>query len=158
MDGCVGARVLEQGDNEMVASLTLSKAGSRPSPLAIFCILREDRAAAGGWPFKRLHGVWSFKPLADNACKVSLELSFEFSNILVNIASSSLLAHVANHMVDAFSRRATAVMGNRMTEHAMITVEWRMPCRTSNVLWSRCRTEPQRWKYSSRASAPVSRD
>ena len=62
-------------------------------------------------PFKRLHGVWSFKPLADNACKVSLELSFEFSNILVNIASSSLFTHVANHMVDAFSRRATAVYG-----------------------------------------------
>lgn len=113
MDGCVGARVLEQGDNEMVASLTLSKGGIKQTFTTrnILHPYEKIELQLVDGPFKRLHGVWSFKPLAENACKVSLELSFEFSNILVNIASSSLFTHVANHMVDAFSRRATAVYG-----------------------------------------------
>jgi ribosome-associated toxin RatA of RatAB toxin-antitoxin module len=37
-------------------------------------------------PFKQLNGAWTFTPLNDNACKISLELEFSFASKLVDIA------------------------------------------------------------------------
>ncbi len=34
-------------------------------------------------PFKQLHGVWTFKALGDKACKISLDLSFEYDSAIV---------------------------------------------------------------------------
>ena len=31
-------------------------------------------------PFRRLEGLWRFKPLADYACKIEFQLSYEFSS------------------------------------------------------------------------------
>lgn len=113
MDGCVAAEVLDHGEGFMVARLDLSKGGVRQSFTTRNTLYPHERIELElvDGPFKRLSGVWLFKPLADEACKVSLELSFEFDNLVARIASSSLFAHVANHLVDAMSRRATTLYG-----------------------------------------------
>lgn len=113
MEGCVGARVLERSDSHMLARLDLSKGGVKQSFTTrntLYPYEKIELHLADG-SFKSLNGVWLFKPLTENACKVSLELSFEFSNVFVNVASSSLFTHVANHLVDALARRATVVYG-----------------------------------------------
>ena len=113
MDGCVAARVFEQDDRQMVAQLTLRKAGleqcfttrnelQRPSQIVMS--LQEG-------PFKRLSGVWRFAPLNETACKVSLSLAFEFSNTALAFAASKLFSQVANNMVACLCQRAQAVYG-----------------------------------------------
>ena len=62
-------------------------------------------------PFKELVGYWSFKEIKDNACRVSLELDYEFSNRLLGMAIGPIFNQIANAMVDSFVDRAKQVYG-----------------------------------------------
>lgn len=62
-------------------------------------------------PFKHLHGFWRFDELKPGACKVVLDLDFEFSNKLVSLAVGPVFNQVANTLVDSFVQRARAVYG-----------------------------------------------
>ncbi len=62
-------------------------------------------------PFKKLDGVWLFEPLGDTACKVSLDLEFEFSSKIIGITLGPVFSKVANTLVDAFIKRADVVYG-----------------------------------------------
>ncbi|MBD3618423.1 MAG: type II toxin-antitoxin system RatA family toxin [Chromatiales bacterium] len=65
-------------------------------------------------PFKHLEGFWRFDALeGGEACKVSLDLDFEFSNRLVGMAIGPIFNQVANTLVDAFVSRAREVYGAR---------------------------------------------
>ena len=114
MDGCQGAEVFEQSDQAMVARLDLKKAGVKTSfmtrnalsaPTSIEMNLEDG-------PFKRLRGVWTFKALSAEACKVSLDLEFEFNSMALGMAASRLFSSMANDLVDSLCRRADQVYGN----------------------------------------------
>ena len=62
-------------------------------------------------PFKRLHGSWVFTPLSDEACKISLELEYEFSSKVFDLAFGRIFNGLTNNMVQAFSQRAKEVYG-----------------------------------------------
>ncbi len=63
-------------------------------------------------PFKHLKGGWVFKTLREDACKVELELDFDFSGKLINAAFGTVFHQVANTLVDAFCKRADEVYGS----------------------------------------------
>jgi len=60
-------------------------------------------------PFKELKGEWRFVPLRADACRVELELRFEFSGRLINTAFGAVFNQIANTLVDAFCKRADEV-------------------------------------------------
>jgi len=60
-------------------------------------------------PFRKLRGDWYFTPLREDACKVELDLEFEFAGFLIDKAFGSVFRHVADNMVDAFCKRADEV-------------------------------------------------
>lgn len=62
-------------------------------------------------PFKNLDGVWLFEPLGDSACKVSLNLDFEFSSKIISITLGPVFSKIANSLVDAFIKRADTIYG-----------------------------------------------
>jgi ribosome-associated toxin RatA of RatAB toxin-antitoxin module len=62
-------------------------------------------------PFHHLEGFWRFEPLGEDGCRVSLDLTFEFSSRIVGMAMGPVFTQVANSLVDAFSKRAEAVHG-----------------------------------------------
>lgn len=62
-------------------------------------------------PFKNLDGVWLFEPLGDTACKVSLNLEFEFSSKIIGLTLGPVFSKIANSLVDAFIKRAEIVYG-----------------------------------------------
>jgi ribosome-associated toxin RatA of RatAB toxin-antitoxin module len=62
-------------------------------------------------PFRRLEGLWRFKPLAENACKIEFQLSYEFSSKMFEKVIGPVFSQIANTFVDAFVRRADAVYG-----------------------------------------------
>jgi ribosome-associated toxin RatA of RatAB toxin-antitoxin module len=62
-------------------------------------------------PFRHLAGIWRFHRLSDTACKVELELDYEFSTHLLERPIGKAFSHVATSFVDAFVRRAEAVYG-----------------------------------------------
>lgn len=62
-------------------------------------------------PFKHLHGFWRFDELQPGACKVSLDLDFEFSSKILSLAVGPIFNQVANTLVDSFVERARKVYG-----------------------------------------------
>ena len=64
-------------------------------------------------PFKRLDGFWSFQPLGDSGCKVTLDLNFEFSSRIVAMAMGRVFNTIASSQVDSFAKRAIEVYGKR---------------------------------------------
>ena len=62
-------------------------------------------------PFKHLNGRWEFLMLGEVGCKVSLDLSFEFSNKLLDLTVGPVFSQIANSLVDAFTERAGKVYG-----------------------------------------------
>jgi ribosome-associated toxin RatA of RatAB toxin-antitoxin module len=73
----------------------------------------SGRHGAGDGPFKFLQGYWRFEELDDRACKVSLDLKFEFSNRLLAFAVGPVFSNIANGLVDSFRRRAEEIYGKR---------------------------------------------
>ncbi|TVQ87033.1 MAG: type II toxin-antitoxin system RatA family toxin [Chromatiaceae bacterium] len=63
-------------------------------------------------PFRKLTGGWTFTALRADACKVELELDFEFSGRLIDKAFGGVFGQIANSLVDAFCKRADEVYGD----------------------------------------------
>jgi ribosome-associated toxin RatA of RatAB toxin-antitoxin module len=62
-------------------------------------------------PFRCLEGEWRFKSLAENACKVEFQISYEFSNKLFEKILGPMFNQIANTFVEAFVKRAHQVYG-----------------------------------------------
>ena len=62
-------------------------------------------------PFKSLHGAWEFIALREDACKVVLQLEFEFAGHLINAAFGKVFHQIANTLVESFCKRAREVYG-----------------------------------------------
>lgn len=62
-------------------------------------------------PFRRLDGMWHFKPLAAHACKIEFQLSYEFSSKMFEKVIGPVFSQIANTFVDAFVKRAYDVHG-----------------------------------------------
>ncbi len=110
---CSSTTVLEETDTLMRASLEVAKAGlsqkfvTRNTLVAGQSIVMDLEEG----PFTELHGVWQFKALTDKACKISLDLSFEYSGQLVRATLGPLFNQAANTLVDAFCQRAKQLYG-----------------------------------------------
>lgn len=62
-------------------------------------------------PFRHLHGVWSFARIGADACRVELKLTYQLANPVLARVMGPAFDHIANSLVDAFVRRAEAVLG-----------------------------------------------
>ena len=63
-------------------------------------------------PLKRMDGVWDFQTLGEHACKVLLDLEFEFTGGVMDMLFQPIFSHIANTLVDAFCKRATELYGH----------------------------------------------
>jgi len=64
-------------------------------------------------PFKFLQGCWRFEGLDEKACKVTLDLQFEFANRLLALLIGPVFSSIANGLVDSFRQRAEEIYGKR---------------------------------------------
>jgi ribosome-associated toxin RatA of RatAB toxin-antitoxin module len=62
-------------------------------------------------PFRSLEGEWTFLPLAEDACKVVLDLRYDFSSGMLGRAVAPVFDRIAGSLIDAFSRRAEQLYG-----------------------------------------------
>lgn len=109
--GCTGSRILEQTDTTLAAELEISKAGIHQRFATRNHLHEPNRIELEliRGPFKHLHGTWKFEELDGNACKVTLQMEFEFSSRMLQFAFGKLFNEVSRRMVDAFASRARVV-------------------------------------------------
>lgn len=113
---CRSAGVIERKDDEVSAYIEIAKGSmskrfttlNRNQPGKMI----EMQLVDG--PFKHLRGYWRFEPLGDNACKVHLDMDFEFANRLVDMAFGPVFHQAVNSLVEAFCKRAEEVYGKRL--------------------------------------------
>ena len=111
LPGCVNSEIIQQGPLTMVAEVGVAKAGIR-NKFVTENTLSENQSIHMNLvdgPFKSLSGVWQFIPLDEQACKVALDLNFEFSNKLIAAAFGRVFNELAGNMVQAFVDRAKQV-------------------------------------------------
>ena len=110
---CSSSTVLEETDTLMRASLEVAKGGLSQRFVTRNTLVSGQSIEMNleDGPFSQLHGVWQFKALTDKACKISLDMSFEYSGSLVRATLGPLFNQAANTMVDAFCQRAKQLYG-----------------------------------------------
>jgi len=78
---------------------------------------REEYSRLGialiGGPFRILDGGWNFDEIGNSGCKVSLALKFEFESMFVDMMFGTFFEDTCNSLVDAFTKRAAQVYGQR---------------------------------------------
>ncbi len=110
---CRESFVSKRTEDEMTGTIVIAKGGLERSFTTLNRLQRgkmmEMRLIEG--PFRHLEGFWRFQALRDDACKVSLDLEFEFSNRLMTMAFGRIFTQIANTLVDAFVKRADQLYG-----------------------------------------------
>lgn len=112
---CRSSRVLSRDADEVRATLEVAVSGINKSFTTCNRLqhgkMIEMRLVEG--PFKHLQGFWRFDALTAQACKVSLDLEFEFASGLMGMALGPVFGPIANGLMDAFLRRAGEVYGGK---------------------------------------------
>ena len=113
---CRSSEVKSETPTEMVASVEIAK-GVLNKTFTTRNKLRKDvriDLELVDGPFRKLSGHWRFDSLKTaSACKVNLDLEFEFDSAMMSIAAKPIFTQIANSLVDAFCKRAVDVYGER---------------------------------------------
>lgn len=113
---CRSSAVLNETETEMRASVEIAKGVLNKTFTTQNSLTKNSRIGMElvDGPFSKLHGFWLFEPLkTEGACRVNLELEFEFNNAMMSLAAKPIFMQIANSLVDAFCKRATEVYGER---------------------------------------------
>ncbi|ESS71472.1 persistence and stress-resistance toxin PasT [Methyloglobulus morosus KoM1] len=110
---CAGSRIIKHEEGVVEAELMISKGGFKKSFSTRNRMERGERITVSllDGPFSYLEGVWNFLPLREDASKISLDLEFEMSGVLANLAFGAVFNQICNTMVASFTERAKAVYG-----------------------------------------------
>ena len=110
---CIESKVHEQSAEHQLATLVVRISGMTQTFTTHNRFVPGERLtlALVDGPFQRLAGEWLFEPLGSEGSKVTLVLNFEFSNKVLSAAFRRGFTHIADRMVNEFSKRADHVYG-----------------------------------------------
>lgn len=110
---CAASQVLDVTEDRMRAGLDIAKGGLSSRFVTCNTLVpgKSIELNLEDGPFTRLHGRWEFKPLGEKACKISLDLQFDYAGSIVRATLGPLFNQATNTLVDAFCQRAKALYG-----------------------------------------------
>lgn len=113
LEGCTGAIILERSEQSITARLHLKKGGVSQSFATRNQLIRPEKIILQlvEGPFEQLQGEWRFASLAEDACKVSLDLSFHMQNAIAHKTTEKFIESVAGNLVNAVCLRARTLYG-----------------------------------------------
>ncbi len=111
LPGCIGSRVIQSSDHEMIAAMDIEKAGIIKTITTRNTLLDNQsiNMQLVHGPFHKLMGEWHFIPVSHKACQVDLELYFEFTNTIIEILFCNYFKELAGNMVQIFQQQAQKV-------------------------------------------------
>jgi len=107
---CGGSKMIEEDETSSLASVTIAFKGVHKTFTTANKLIRpaEIKLELVDGPFSKLEGTWTFKQLDEHACKLSLDLDFDFSNRLVGAVIGPVFKIIANSMIESFVKQAEA--------------------------------------------------
>ena len=111
---CHRSHIVSRTDTEVVATLEINWKGIYKTLTTHNYLYQNERVDIKlvNGPLQRLDGFWNFYSLDEHACKVTLDLEFEFAGHFIDKLFQPVFQHIANTLVDAFCKRAVALYGN----------------------------------------------
>lgn len=110
---CKSTAVHTRDMDSVRASIEIAKAGLNKSFTTVNRLQKgkmiEIRLVEG--PFSHLEGYWRFDSLDVDACKVSLDIEFEFSSKIIGMTMGPIFGQICSSLVQAFVKRAQDVYG-----------------------------------------------
>lgn len=109
---CHNSQIISRSETEIIASLDVNWKGIHKS-FTTRNLLSPNRIEISlvNGPLQRLDGVWVFESLDEHACKIILDLEFEFTGHFIDKLFQPVFQHIANTLVDAFCKRAIELYG-----------------------------------------------
>ena len=114
LNWCEGIEIIEETEDEVIAKLKISY-----SKLNIQFTTRNQNILNSriilnlvDGPFSSLEGVWDFKELNAEACKVSINMQFKFDRSLVPSIFSKVFEKIISMQLDSFQKRAKQLYGS----------------------------------------------
>lgn len=113
LSGCVGAKTLSLGENELNAELLIQKLGVSQRFSTHNKMLPNEKITMEllNGPFRYLKGEWTFQPFDEQSCKIALKLEFEFSSPMIAFVFGKVFNELTLKMVNAFKQRAKEIYG-----------------------------------------------
>ena len=110
---CRSSNVLVQNDNEMDAELEIAwKVLHKVFTTHNDLIAGESiKITLVSGPFKSMIGEWEFKKLRENACKISMDIEFEFKSSVSNLVFSAIFSQICDSLMGSFIKRADEIYG-----------------------------------------------
>ena len=110
---CKSSQVLSESSNEMTAELeiawkVLHKTFTTKNKLEEGESIQLELVDG---PFKSMQGEWKFKHLRKDACKITMEIDFEFKSSVSNMVFSAIFTQICGSLMDSFIKRADVVYG-----------------------------------------------
>ena len=111
MDGCSSVEIIEHTDQLMRATLYLKKAGMEVSFTTCNRLVADTsiEMCLQDGPFKTFNGLWQFKALSDSACKLTLDLEFEFKSRTLAKLATGMFSGVSSNLVESLCKRADEI-------------------------------------------------
>ena len=108
---CGGTQVIEMRPDGKTARIDIDFHGVKAhfTTNNVNCVPESIIITLQDGPFRHLYGEWHFHALAEDACKVQFELTYEFSTHILETVVGPVFSHIANTFIDAFVRRAESV-------------------------------------------------
>ena len=115
---CVGARIRERKDNEIVGDLLIGYKMVRERFTSRVVLSRPDRidVSYSEGPFKYLNNHWLFLPQSDGRCLIDFYVDFEFRSKMLQKIMEMFFTEAVKRMVAAFEARAHALYGRGRSE------------------------------------------
>ena len=122
---CARAEILARDEEGLTARLHLAYSGLRHAFTTrnVQVPDRSVQVTLVDGPFSKLDGLWRFVPLpapgaaahpgTTDACKIEFDMSYAFTNGVLDAAISPVFDKIAITFVDSFVRRAEQVYGTR---------------------------------------------
>lgn len=117
---CRAARVLQRGDEAMLAELIIGFKGITESYVSRVVMMPPEGDVPGRvevvmvrGPFEYLTNQWLFMPVqeAGGGCEINFTLDFKFRSKLLDKLIGSVFARAQEKMIGAFVERADALYG-----------------------------------------------
>lgn len=110
---CHSSQIISRTEEEVIATLDVNWKGIHKSFSTrnrLYPYEKVEISLIKG-PLHRLDGIWTFYELDEHACKITLDLEFEFTGHFIDRLFQPVFQHIANTLVEAFTQRARELYG-----------------------------------------------
>ncbi|MBX2848518.1 MAG: type II toxin-antitoxin system RatA family toxin [Acidiferrobacterales bacterium] len=113
LNWCDNSEIISECEQEVVAKLfiTYSKLNFEFTTRNTNTPHESIKIALVDGPFNNLNGEWTFTPLSETACKVSIKMNFDFERSLAQRMLAKLFKNIVTSQLEAFQNRAKILYG-----------------------------------------------